>query len=100
MATTIPRILTYEEWLRMPVEHDGGEEVVNGELIVTPPDKYTHAEVIRRLIHAFFPRIDRKEMIVLGSSVSLMSVVENRCRRRAGTHSFSWRVHSSFGVVA
>jgi Uma2 family endonuclease len=69
---TVPRILTYEEWLQMPAEHDGREEVVNGELFVMPPNKYTHAEMIRGLIDAFSPRIDREEVRVLESSVSLM----------------------------
>lgn len=69
---TIPRILTYEEWLRMPVEHDGREEVVNGELIIMPPNRVTHADVVEQLIEAFLPRIDRKEIKILGSSVSLM----------------------------
>lgn len=69
---TASKLLTYEEWLRMPAVDDGTEEVVNGEIIFTPPNKFIHADIIRRLIDAFSPRIDRKEVVVLGSSVSLM----------------------------
>jgi Uma2 family endonuclease len=46
---TLTRLLSYEDWLDMPPAGDGREEVVNGELVLMPPNRYTHAEVIRRL---------------------------------------------------
>jgi Uma2 family endonuclease len=74
---TIPRILSYEEWLQMPPAEDGTrEEVVNGELIRLPPNKYVHADVIQCIIDAFWPRIDRKLIKILGSSVTLLISAE------------------------
>jgi Uma2 family endonuclease len=74
---TIPRILTYEEWLQMPPAEDGSrEEVVNGELLRLPPNKYVHSDVIQCIIDAFWPRIDRKQIKILGSSVTLLISAE------------------------
>ena len=39
MATT-SKLLTYEEWLKMP-EAEGVEEVVNGEIQRMPPIKFS-----------------------------------------------------------
>jgi len=47
MATT-PKVLTYEEWLEMPVVQDGIEEVVNGEVRIMPPNKAIHGDVAIR----------------------------------------------------
>jgi Uma2 family endonuclease len=69
---TASKILTYEEWLQMPTVEDGREEVVNGEIICMPPNRYTHADVIQNLIEALLPRIPHQETKILGSSVSLM----------------------------
>ena len=70
---TIPRIVTYEEWLQMPPVEDGSrEEVVNGEIQLLPPNKYTHAHAVQCIIDAFGSRIDRKRIQILGSSVTLL----------------------------
>ena len=44
MATT-PKVITYEEWLKMP-EAEGVEEVVQGEVRKMPPNKIIHADVV------------------------------------------------------
>lgn len=50
--------VTYEEWLRMPVVHDGIEEVVNGEIRVMPPNKSPHPKVMRALQAIFLRQVD------------------------------------------
>lgn len=69
---TVPRVLTYEEWLRMPPIEDGIDEVVRGELRLMPPTRYPHAEIIRRLISAINRQVDQKQVIVLGSNFGLL----------------------------
>jgi len=55
---TLPKIVTYEEWLEMPVTQDGREEVVNGEIHIMPPNKL-HPVVIDNLTAAFHSQLDR-----------------------------------------
>src|SRR5262249_22277533 len=69
---TIPRILTYEEWLRMPPVEDGTDEVVKGELRVMPPTRYPHAEIIQLLIEQLVTHVDRNKVGILGSNLGLM----------------------------
>ena len=69
---TVPRLLTYEDWLRMPPVEDSRDEVVNGELRFTPPTHYPHAEIIQRLIELLIPQVDRKQVAILGSNFGLM----------------------------
>lgn len=57
---TATHLLTYEEWLQMPVVEDGTDEVVNGVLRFTAPTRYPHAEIIQRLIMAMYSHIDPK----------------------------------------
>ena len=47
MATT-SKILTYEEWLGLP-EVEGVEEVVNGEIVKMPPNKWIMLDVVENL---------------------------------------------------
>lgn len=47
MATT-SKVLTYEEWLKLP-EVEGVEEVVNGEIRKMPPSKWNHTRVMEEL---------------------------------------------------
>ena len=47
IATT-PKLLTYEEWLKLP-EAEGIEEVVNGEIRKMPPNKWNQARVVEQL---------------------------------------------------
>lgn len=69
---TIPRILTYEEWLQMPPVEDGRDEVVNGELRFMPPNHYPHAEVVRLFISLFSKQVDEKRVVILGSTFGLL----------------------------
>ena len=69
---TVARLLTYEDWLAMPPVGEGREEVVNGELQILPPNKYTHAEVVHNLSFLISTQVDRKRVSVIESSVSLM----------------------------
>jgi Uma2 family endonuclease len=69
---TVPRLLTYEEWLRLPPVEDGTDEVVKGELRFMPPTHYPHAEIIRRLIRMMDTQLDEARAIILGSNFGLM----------------------------
>jgi Uma2 family endonuclease len=70
---TIPRIVTYEEWLQMPPAEDGRrEEVVNGEIQVMPPPQLLHALVIQRMISRIVRQIDEASVAVIGSLFGLM----------------------------
>jgi Uma2 family endonuclease len=69
---TVPRLLTYEDWLTLPPVEDGTDEVVQGELRFMPPTRYPHAEIIQLLIEAMLPQIDRKKVRILGSNFGLM----------------------------
>jgi len=64
--------VTYEEWLRMPVVEDGIEEVVNGEIRITPANKWKHTQVVQNLYDAFVPQIDRRQVSVVIASFGLI----------------------------
>jgi len=49
MASTA-KVLTYEEWLKLP-EVEGIEEVVNGQIQRMPPNKWNHARIVEQLAH-------------------------------------------------
>jgi Uma2 family endonuclease len=69
---TVPHLLTYEEWLKLPPVEDGTDEVVKGELRFMLPTRYPHAEIIQLLIAAFLPQVDSKRVSILGSNFGLM----------------------------
>jgi Uma2 family endonuclease len=69
---TIPRLLSYDEWLHMPPVENGTDEVVNGEVRFMPPTHYPHAEIIQNLIAAFLSRVEKKKVSILGSNFGLM----------------------------
>ena len=69
---TLPKIITYEEWLEMPITHDGREEVVNGEIRVMPPNKSPHPEVVDNLLAAFYRQLDRTYVRCFGSVFGLV----------------------------
>lgn len=69
---TIPRLLTYDDWLRMPPVEDGTDEVVKGELRFMPPTRYPHAEIIQRLILGLARQVNEKQVAILGSNFGLM----------------------------
>jgi len=70
MATT-PKVLTYEEWLKLP-EVEGIEEVVNGEIRIMPPNKTLHADIVENLADLLKAAIDRKTTQVRISNFGLV----------------------------
>ena len=58
MATT-PKLLTYEEWLKLP-EAEGIEEVVNGEIRKMPPNKIIHAATVEKLADLLKAKLDQR----------------------------------------
>ena len=46
----VPRVITYEKWLDMPVVQDGVDEIARGEYRLIPPARYAHAETSADLI--------------------------------------------------
>ena len=70
MATT-SKILTYEEWLRLP-EVEGVEEVVNGEIVKMPPNKIIHADIVENLADLLKAQLDRRTVQVRVSTFGLV----------------------------
>lgn len=70
MATT-PKLLTYEEWLKLP-EVEGIEEVVNGEIRKMPPNKWNHVAIVEELADQLRSGIDRKSARVVTSIFGLV----------------------------
>ena len=70
---TIPRVVSYEEWLRMPVVEDCVEEVVNGEIRIMPPNKWeSHAVVVDNLQRILRDQLDRKTVRVVATIFGLV----------------------------
>lgn len=70
MATT-PKLLTYEEWLKLP-EAEGIEEVVNGEIRKMPPNKWNHAWVVEQLARRLRAKLDPDSIYVVTSVFGLV----------------------------
>jgi Uma2 family endonuclease len=70
MATT-SKILTYEEWLRLP-EVEGVEEVVNGEIVKMPPNKIVHAFTVENLADLLKAKLDRGTVLVIVATFGLV----------------------------
>ncbi len=70
MATT-PKLLTYEEWLKLP-EAEGIEEVVNGEIRKMPPNKWNHAWVVEQLARRLREKLDADTVYVVTSVFGLV----------------------------
>jgi Uma2 family endonuclease len=70
MATT-PKVLTYEEWLKLP-EAEGIEEVVNGEIRKMPPNKILHADTVENLADLLKAGVDRRAVQVRVSTFGLV----------------------------
>ena len=70
MATT-SKLLTYEEWLKLP-EAEGIEEVVNGEIQKMPPNKILHADTVENLTDLLKAKLDRKTVQVRVSNFGLV----------------------------
>jgi Uma2 family endonuclease len=69
---TATKLVTYEEWLRMPVVQDSIEEVVNGEIRIMPPNKLPHVFTVEELADIIRPRIDRKKIKLLITNFGLV----------------------------
>jgi Uma2 family endonuclease len=66
-----PKVITYEEWLKMP-EAEGVEEVVRGEIRKMPPNKIIHADVVENLADLLKAQVDRKTVQVRVSTFGLV----------------------------
>ena len=69
---TLPKVVTYEEWLEMPITQDSREEVVNGEIRIMPPNKTPHPFVVDDFTAAFRRQLDRKRARCIGSTFGLV----------------------------
>jgi Uma2 family endonuclease len=69
---TLPKVVTYEEWLDMPITQDAREEVLNGEIRIVPPNKAPHPDVVDSLTVAFHSQLDRKRTKFYGSTFGLV----------------------------
>jgi Uma2 family endonuclease len=72
VATAPIKLISYEEWLRMPPVQDGTDEVVKGEYRFMPSTRYPHAEIIQRLVIRFARQLDENEVNILGSNFGLL----------------------------
>ena len=70
MATT-PKVITYEEWLKLP-EAEGVEEVVQGEIRKMPPNEWNHARIIEELARQLRARLDTQSVFVVTSVFGLV----------------------------
>jgi Uma2 family endonuclease len=70
MATT-PKVITYEEWLKLP-EAEGVEEVVQGEIRKMPPNKWNHARIIEELARQLRAQLDTQSVFVVTSVFGLV----------------------------
>ena len=70
MATS-PKVLTYEEWLKLP-EAEGVEEVVKGEIRKMPPNKILHADTVENLADLLKAGLDRTTAQIRVSTFGLV----------------------------
>jgi Uma2 family endonuclease len=68
MATTV----TYDEWLRTPEVRDATEEVIDGEIRITPPAKWVHAWTISKVRKALVAHLDEPEFLVATAQFGLV----------------------------
>jgi Uma2 family endonuclease len=68
MATTV----TYGEWLRMPEVQDATEEVIDGEIRITPPAKWVHSETIDGVRDPLVRQLERREFRVVTTKFGLV----------------------------
>jgi Uma2 family endonuclease len=69
---TLPKTVTYEEWLEMPITPDAIEEVVNGEIRIMPPNGLPHVRIVDALTDAFRRQLDRTQAECFGSTFGLV----------------------------
>jgi len=66
------KTVTYEEWLRMPEVEDATEEVVNGEIRITPPEKWVHARTVEKVWRPLARQLDHRQFCVLTAQFGLI----------------------------
>jgi Uma2 family endonuclease len=71
MASTT-RIVTYDEWLGMPVVEDAIEEVVNGEIRIMPPNKWLHSLTVEKLADALRRQVDTQTVQIVTAIFGLV----------------------------
>jgi Uma2 family endonuclease len=70
---TLSKVVTYEEWLQMPIVEDAIEEVVNGEIRIMPPNKWDlHAIVVDNLRGILGAQLDPKTIRVIDTVFGLV----------------------------
>jgi Uma2 family endonuclease len=67
MATAV----TYDEWLRMPEVQDATEEVIDGEIRITPPAQWAHAWTVSNIRRALV-QLDEPEFLVATAQFGLV----------------------------
>jgi Uma2 family endonuclease len=50
--------LAYQDWLQMPIIQDATEEVIDGEVIVTPPRRLPHADILGNICRQLMLQLD------------------------------------------
>jgi len=66
------KTVTYEEWLRLPEVTDEIEEVVNGEIRLSPPHKWKHSQIVSRVYDQIRPQVDDRKVMVISASFGLI----------------------------
>jgi Uma2 family endonuclease len=64
--------VTYEEWLTMPVVADQDEEVVDGEIRLTPPPRWKHAQIADAVARPLIQQLERRRFMVVTASFGLI----------------------------
>src|SRR5690348_9211273 len=81
MMSTTTEVITYERWLEMRSVEDAREEVVNGEILIIPPDKLPDPVVVQILNYEFARQLDRRRVQIFGSDFGLVVRREPLTRR-------------------
>ena len=68
MATAV----TYDEWLPTPEVQDATEEVIDGEIRITPPPKFIHAWTVGNVRKALVTYLDRPGFLVATAQFGLV----------------------------
>src|SRR5262252_2301950 len=71
---TLPnsRLVSYEEWLRLPEVTDSIEEVIDGEVRIMPAPTFRHLRVVKALDVRLTRQLENRRVIVAASSFDLI----------------------------
>lgn len=64
--------MTYDEWLRMPEVQDATEEVIDGEIRISPPAKWVHAEAVGNIRYVLRDQFDDDRFFVVTARFGLV----------------------------